>query len=178
MIAKKTSTKKTAKKSSSKKVATKKQLDALRKGREALKKKQAQAKKAVRKELAKTKKAVKKATSKIMSTARKRASKATSKQMTSLSKRLKKKGLAGTTKELESKVRDLGFSGYGHHKIEIIWHGKSYTFTTTNMPATDRLTEKNHISDRASDGMYTYKGALQALYDEGKRKNNLGEYSY
>lgn len=107
MIAKKTSTKKTAKKSSSKKVATKKQLDALRKGREALKKKQAQAKKAVRKELAKTKKAVKKATSKIMSTARKRASKATSKQMTSLSKRLKKKGLAGSyPEELKECISD------------------------------------------------------------------------
>ena len=93
---KKTTAKKVEKKTTKKATASKKQLDALKKGREALKKKQATAKKAVRKELAKTKKAVKKATSKIMTSARKKATKVASKKMDNLSKNLKKKGLAGT----------------------------------------------------------------------------------
>lgn len=92
---KSTTAKKAVKKTTKKSVATKKQLDALKKGREALKKKSASAKKAVRKELTKTKKAVKKATSKIMTTARKKATKVASKKMDNLTKSLKKKGLAG-----------------------------------------------------------------------------------
>lgn len=100
---KKTTSKKVAKKTTKKATASKKQLDALKKGREALKKKQATAKKAVRKELAKTKKAVKKATSKIMTSARKKATKVASKKMDNLSKNLKKKGLAGTRKNAKTK---------------------------------------------------------------------------
>lgn len=78
-----------------------------------------------------------------------------------------------TTKELKRRVRDIGFAGYGHHKIEILYRGKYYTCVTTNTLATDRLRGEGEIPDKTKSGFYTLKEALYALYNECKRKNSL-----
>ncbi len=87
-----------------------------------------------------------------------------------------------TTKELENKVRDCGCVGYGTHKIEIEYYGTVYRFITNNTLATDRLKKCGddgcEISDRKKHCFYTYRGALEALYEEGKRKHSLGKYFY
>lgn len=73
------------------------------------------------------------------------------------------------TDELISRVY-LSFSGYGHYKVRIIYRGKDYTCTTTNMSAVDKVGE----DERTPNGIYvTEKQALLALYNECKRKNNL-----
>jgi len=79
-----------------------------------------------------------------------------------------------TTQELKSKV-STSFAGYGHFKVTIDYRGKQYTCTTTNTMAIDKIGDDTITRD----GFYTTeKQALQSLYDECKRTNYLGEYSF
>jgi hypothetical protein len=75
------------------------------------------------------------------------------------------------TKQLRSKV-SFSPSGHGHYKVSIEFRGKEYSSTTDNMPAIDAA---DRDDDRRMIGDYyeTPKQALQSLYDEVKRKNDL-----
>lgn len=78
-----------------------------------------------------------------------------------------------TLKELKSKVRIIHAKGYGLYNVEITFYGKTYHCTSNNSWAYDRA-----IDPEKSDKCYTQKQAYQEFYDECKRKNHLGEYSY
>lgn len=78
-----------------------------------------------------------------------------------------------TTAQLESAILVIESAGYGHKKVTILYRGKEYSHVTTNTLATDRLSEHAYISDREVSNSYTYKQALQALYNEVKRANDL-----
>ena len=84
------------------------------------------------------------------------------------------------TKDLEGKVEVQMGSWYGHYKVSIVYRGRLYCCNTTNSSAVDRVTthDLELASDKTVENHYTYKQALTALWNECKRKNALGEYSY
>ena len=126
-------------------MATKKQLEALAKGREALKKKQAKNKKVVRKALTEAKKKVKKTTSKIFTKARKKALKETNTVIATTKKRLQKKGLAG---DIKSYIANEGLGRVASYLVAV---NKSFYFDgfEIQFDATDRF-YKSMINDDAS----------------------------
>ena len=64
--------------------------------------------------------------------------------------------------------------GYGTYKVKIMYRGKCYSYTSHNSFAYDRITGyADDVSDKTIKDFYTYKGALQALYNECKRINRL-----
>lgn len=159
-------------------MATKKQLEALAKGREALKKKQAKNKKVVRKALTEAKKKVKKTTSKIFSKARKKAVKETNKVIATTKKRLQKKGEVGS----KSKMRKTKL----HTKKERIVTAltitilKSSSFITLPQTFKRRSTTTkprlvsytiNGISARAKVNQFIYKTKLLGLINDFKIDN-------
>lgn len=78
-----------------------------------------------------------------------------------------------TTQELRERI-SIEWRGYGSYRITIDFRGKMYSCTSHNSLAYDRINGHAHeVSDREEQGYYTYKGALQALYDECKRANGL-----
>ena len=66
------------------------------------------------------------------------------------------------------KIVSFGFSGYGHYKVTIIYRGKEYKCTTTNMEAIDAAKEGDNEKGRP-----TRRQAFLSLYNEVKRANNL-----
>lgn len=77
------------------------------------------------------------------------------------------------TEELRRRIT-IRWKGYGSYKVTIEYRGKFYSCTSHNSLAYDRIGGyADNVSDRAVRDFYTYKGALQALYDECKRANNL-----
>ena len=78
-----------------------------------------------------------------------------------------------TTQELRSRIT-VRWKGYGTYKVTIEYRGKFYSCTSHNSLAYDRITGYAYeVPDRAVKDSYTYKGALQALFDECKRANDL-----
>lgn len=61
-------------------------------------------------------------------------------------------------------------SWYGHYEVEITYRGKKYTCTSTNSLAWD-MNDWNPGEPRA--WYSSARQALQAFYDECKRKNGL-----
>lgn len=82
-----------------------------------------------------------------------------------------------TLKELKNRVRVCHSKGYCSYEVKITYRGKEYTCNSNNSLAWDRLDDDN-FRDNEVHGFYTNKTAYQAFYDECKRKNHLGEYSY
>lgn len=80
-----------------------------------------------------------------------------------------------TLKELSERVRNQ-WVGSGTHRVYIIYRGKEYTCLTHNTLATDRLRHCYEIESRCIEGGGTEKQAYLALWNECKRKNNLGEW--
>lgn len=79
-----------------------------------------------------------------------------------------------TTKELEQKVK-YHWKGYGTYLIKIEYRNDNYECTSHNTLAVDRITGSDDWnSEYEVHCGYTYKQALEALYDECKRKNRLG----
>jgi hypothetical protein len=75
--------------------------------------------------------------------------------------------------ELKSRI-SIQWKGYGTYKVTIEYRGKFYSCTSHNSLAYDRIKGyADDISDRSVRDFYTYKGALQALWDECKRINDL-----
>ena len=78
-----------------------------------------------------------------------------------------------TTKELRERIT-IQWKGHGSYKVSITYKGKVYSCTSHNSMAYDRIRGyADEVPDRAVHDFYTYKGALQALYDECKRANEL-----
>jgi len=80
-----------------------------------------------------------------------------------------------TLKELDFKVRYVGFGrSHGQYEIRILYRGKEYRCFSNNSRAFDRIHSRDsYPSDSYVDADYTYKQALQAFWDECKRKNGL-----
>ena len=78
--------------------------------------------------------------------------------------------------ELLNKV-SISWKSYGTYDVTIEFRGNSYSCISHNTLAVDRIKSDESISDNRSEHGYTYKQALEALYDECKRANNLGEYA-
>jgi hypothetical protein len=64
----------------------------------------------------------------------------------------------------------LSPSGHGHYKVTIIFRGKEYSATTSNMPLVDAY--KNN-EGRENQGAYTKRQASIALFNHVKQANNL-----
>lgn len=78
------------------------------------------------------------------------------------------------------KLKDLWYKylgkqtvGYGNFKVSFIYRGKTISCTTTNTLAIDRINCQNIFKSNIKWSGYTEKQALQALYEECKRKNNF-----
>ena len=83
-----------------------------------------------------------------------------------------------TTQELRDRIT-IQRTGYGTYKTTIEYRDKFYSCTTHNSLAFDRIRGYAYdVPDKAVKDFYTYKGALQALWDECKQRNGLGEYAY
>lgn len=76
--------------------------------------------------------------------------------------------------DLENRVR-VGLCLRGHFRVSIYYRRRTYSTYSTNTLAYDRL--RSDISHKSIDCGYTYKQALQALYDFVKRSYHLGEFS-
>jgi len=62
------------------------------------------------------------------------------------------------------------FAGHGHFKVTIVYRGKDYSCITTNTLAIDKIGEERTTP---LEFYVTEKQALQALWEECKRKNTL-----
>lgn len=82
-----------------------------------------------------------------------------------------------TLNELKQHTSVRHGRGYCLYEVEITYHGTIYKCTSNNSCAWDRLDDDNFPDNYTKYG-YTNKGAWKAFYDECKRKNHLGEYSY
>lgn len=71
-----------------------------------------------------------------------------------------------TQKELSEKMYALARVGSGSYKVTIEYRNKLYYCTSHNSLAWDAIMHDDYSS-------YTAKQAMQALYDECKRKNGL-----
>lgn len=76
------------------------------------------------------------------------------------------------TTELEKRVSVETCCG-GSFKVRIQYRGKEYKCTSNNTTAYDRMKEGDYISLYRRTFFYTFREALQALYDECKRANDL-----
>jgi hypothetical protein len=77
-----------------------------------------------------------------------------------------------TVSELSQRINVVSTTSYGHFRVTIEYRNKKYSCITNNAPAVDR-----HDDDDAKGphfkGIYTQKDALETLWSECKRKNNL-----
>ena len=80
-----------------------------------------------------------------------------------------------TYEQLQSRILSIHKTGSGHWRVAIEYRGEVYYGTTTNSMAIDRFHNED-VSDNTSRYGYTAKQCLQALYNDVKRANNLGEY--
>jgi hypothetical protein len=74
-----------------------------------------------------------------------------------------------TTAQLSQRIIADRTSSYGHYKVTIQYRGKEYSCISTDSMAYDRYNDE----DAKGRGIYTQKDALQSLWSECKRKNNL-----
>jgi len=80
-----------------------------------------------------------------------------------------------TLKELQYKVLSMTSLGRGQYRINISYRNKEYYCHSTNSTCYDRISEHKWGADdnEKIDGGLTYKQALQSIYNECKRKNDL-----
>lgn len=78
-----------------------------------------------------------------------------------------------TTEELRRNV-GVRSKGSGTYLVNIIYRGRVYYCYSHNSLAYDRLSVFDITTERYNAYGYTYKQALQAFYNECKRKNYLG----
>lgn len=78
-----------------------------------------------------------------------------------------------TTQELNDRVKRIAPSGHGTWKVTIKYRGKEYSAYTHNSLAIDRLSNDGMPSNQNDYG-YTYKQALQTIYDEVVKYHDLG----
>ncbi len=74
-----------------------------------------------------------------------------------------------TTQELEGRLYSITVAGYGAWRVTFERRGMHVSTRTTNAEAIDRINEhkRGDVADREKgDGYYTYRQALQSLYDE------------
>lgn len=71
-----------------------------------------------------------------------------------------------TQKELELKFVSIKLAGSGSYRVTIEYRNHTYSCISNNSLAYDAWRNDDH-------SYYTEKQALQALYDECKRKNGL-----
>lgn len=78
------------------------------------------------------------------------------------------------TRKLRDRI-SIHWKGYGSYRVTIEYRGKLYYCTSNNSLAYDRINVDGTecYGDRAVRGLYTYRQALQALWDECKRANGL-----
>ena len=81
-----------------------------------------------------------------------------------------------TIQKLLNKV-SISWKSYGTYNVTIEFRGNSYSCISTDTMAYDRIKSRDGMNDYRSEFGYTYKQAWEALYDECKRANNLGEYA-
>lgn len=76
------------------------------------------------------------------------------------------------TEELRRHIT-IQWKGYGTYKVTIEYRGETYSCTSHNSLAYDRINNADTYIDGVSAYGYTYKQALLSFYDECKRANNL-----
>ena len=74
-----------------------------------------------------------------------------------------------TTKELQRKIYSIGVCCGGQFDVVIEYRNKLYKCKSNNTLAYDTL----YSVEKVLGDYYTPRQAMQALYDECKRKNNL-----
>lgn len=72
-----------------------------------------------------------------------------------------------TTQELLNRIDVCKTSSYGHYKVTITFRNKKYTCISTDSLAYDKYLDED------AKGIYTQRIALENLWRECKRKNNL-----
>ena len=82
-----------------------------------------------------------------------------------------------TLKDLENKVEVRCYTT-GTYRVVIKYRGKKYWCNSHNSLAWDRIYLRFDCHDNSVACSYTLKQAYLSLYDECKRLNCLGEYSY
>ena len=82
-----------------------------------------------------------------------------------------------TYEDLQQHITSIRKVSSGAWRVTIEYRGEFYAATTNNSTAIDRF-HNDEVSEKTSRYGYTAKQAFQALYDEVKRKNHLGEYNY
>lgn len=75
--------------------------------------------------------------------------------------------------DLWYKYQGKQITGYGHYKISFVHRKKTISCTTTNTLAIDRINSQDVFTPNQERYGYTERQALQALYDECKRKNGI-----
>ena len=78
-----------------------------------------------------------------------------------------------TTQELNERVERIAPAEHGTWKVTIKYRGKEYSAYTHNLLAIDRLLN-NETTSNQNDCGYTYKQALQTLYDDVMERNGIG----
>jgi hypothetical protein len=73
-----------------------------------------------------------------------------------------------TTQQLLERIDVRSTTSYGHWKVTIQYRGKKYSCISNDSLAYDR-----HLDEDSRGKLYTQKAALQTLWNECKRKNNL-----
>jgi len=79
-----------------------------------------------------------------------------------------------TTQELNERVERIAPAEHGTWKVTIKYRGKEYSAYTHNSLAIDRLSSDVMPSNQ-KDCDYTYKQALQTIYDEVVKYHDLGK---
>lgn len=78
-----------------------------------------------------------------------------------------------TLDKLWQAYQGRAISGYGQYSIQFKYRGRIIQCYTNNTLAIDRLNMLSQLPPRYEAYCYTERQALQALYDECKRKNYL-----
>ena len=73
-----------------------------------------------------------------------------------------------TTQQFLERIDVRKTISYGHYKVTIQYKGRQYSCISTDSVAYDR-----HLDEDSRGKLYTQKAALQTLWNECKRKNNL-----
>lgn len=76
------------------------------------------------------------------------------------------------TRDLENKIY-VGVCLSGQFMIRIEYRGKTYSCKSNNTLAYDRCKGSDNFCLTSHRYGYTYRQALQAMFDECKMKNNL-----
>jgi len=76
-----------------------------------------------------------------------------------------------TTQQLLERIDARKTTSYGHYRVTIQYRGKKYTCISNDSLAYDRHLDTECWYSRGK--LYTQKEALQTLWNECKRKNNL-----